>query len=875
MLGSSFRLDHLFNKPLIASLSSCVAVLLPIPVLATPVAVLKSQENANQWTAITERLQNVGVNYCILQSNQWQSDTDLNKIKVLIIPNVETISGLQASVLSRWLNRGGRIIVTGPAGNLSEAAVRNQLRSLFGAYWAYSHPQAYTLRPTNLGELKNQKPLASSLLGGVIIPTGVNSQTVAVWGARNNPPAVVLNSNSIFLGWHWGSDAVANLALDSAWLETALQRYGINRSSSPTTIAPYCQGQSTIVNNTNNTPTAIAPRRPLPQIAENPPGETARLSPNAEAIPAKASLTSQQISQMTAELQGLIGRYGATLLALEASNSNISNTDESLAQALHDRGKNSSASDTARRFRLALENAQGTLNNFQNLIAQGDYTQAREFWLQVRRSLWDNYPTNRQFAQPEIRAMWLDRGTIVEAKNEDDLAKVFDRMAAAGINVVFFETVNASYTIYPSQVAPEQNPLTRGWDPLKVAVKLAHERNMEIHAWVWVFAAANQAHNKVLEQPLDYLGPVLSRNPDWAATNKGGGFFDYSQGTKKAFFDPANPDLQNYLLSLYEEIVKNYDVDGLQLDYIRYPFQSQNSHQTYGYGKSSRWLFKQMTGVDPITLNPRSALWEQWTSFKIRQVDTFVSQVSTRLKQIHPHLKMSAAVFPLKQKERLYRIQQNWEEWGQNQWIDIIFLMTYALDTGTLEDKIQSLFDRQIAGNALIIPGIRLLKVPDQVMIDQLQFIRNLPTSGFALFAAENLNPNLQTILNRIQGSIVTKKAEPLPHRQPFKTAAARFNSLRQEWSFLITNNLLAMEERTLKTWGQEVDEMANLLEQLANKPNLGNLTLTQNALKQFSYQFKSVMSRQKDLSVYQIQVWENHLTTLQSLLNYGQRVEF
>jgi len=59
---------------------------------------------------ITERLQNVGVNYCILQSNQWQSDTDLNKISVLIIPNVETISGLQASVLSRWLNRGGKIM---------------------------------------------------------------------------------------------------------------------------------------------------------------------------------------------------------------------------------------------------------------------------------------------------------------------------------------------------------------------------------------------------------------------------------------------------------------------------------------------------------------------------------------------------------------------------------------------------------------------------------------------------------------------------------------------------------------------------------------------------------------------------------------------
>ena len=78
-----------------------------------------------------------------------------------------------------------------------------------------------------------------------------------------------------------------------------------------------------------------------------------------------------------------------------------------------------------------------------------------------------------------------------------------------------------------------------------------------------------------------------------------------------------------------------------------------------------------------------------------------------------------------------------------------------------------------------------------------------------------------------------------------------------------------------LKSLGQEVDEMANLLEQLANNPSPRNLTLTQNALKRFSYQFKSVMSRQKDLSAYQVQVWENRLETLERLLSYGQRVEF
>ncbi|MHC5721898.1 MAG: family 10 glycosylhydrolase, partial [Nostoc sp.] len=95
--------------------------------------------------------------------------------------------------------------------------------------------------------------------------------------------------------------------------------------------------------------------------------------------------------------------------------------------------------------------------------------------------LWQQFPVDRRLAQPEIRAVWLDRGTIVRA-GSTGLAQIFDRLAQAGINTVFFETVNAGYTIYPSQVAKEQNPLIRGWDPLAEAVKLAHERDMELHA---------------------------------------------------------------------------------------------------------------------------------------------------------------------------------------------------------------------------------------------------------------------------------------------------------------------------------------------------------------------------------------------------------
>ncbi len=107
------------------------------------------------------------------------------------------------------------------------------------------------------------------------------------------------------------------------------------------------------------------------------------------------------------------------------------------------------------------------------------------------------------------------------ARNPEGLARLFDRLAAAGINTVFFETVNAGYPTYPSRVAPEQNPLTRRWDPLASAVEMAHARNMTLHAWVWVFAAGNQQHNRLLNLPADYPGPLLSRHPHWAGPTTG------------------------------------------------------------------------------------------------------------------------------------------------------------------------------------------------------------------------------------------------------------------------------------------------------------------------------------------------------------------
>ncbi|GBF78983.1 FenI protein [Aphanothece sacrum FPU1] len=852
---------------------------------------VKSPENAQQWTSIRNRLLATGMQFCVIESANWETTQDLGDIRVLFLPNVEQITGQQADTLETWMGKGGKVIVSGPTGSLSELEVKTQLRSLFGAYWGYPNSSPSTLKLLEKAQLSppTTSKLTATFIGGVIIPTAINTQAAAVWQTQGKPPAVLLKDNTIFLGWRWGVDSVTSAAFDTAWLQTALNRYGVNQNSQLS--IPGAAEITPCNPNSNqktepfpilpqqyipNTPSPATPTPPIetpnpsfPQ-SSRPVAPTVASSPkplNNTAVPSAISVT--QAKTMGEELENLIARFESTLLATEASNSGLDRSSLKLTQQPLDPPQ-TKPSDVVHQSHQTLIEAKQSLNQFYQLINQQQYEQGRQVWLKARRSLWDNYPTDRQFAQPEIRAMWLDRGTIVKNSSEADLAVIFDRMAQSGINTVFIETVNASYPIYPSRVAPEQNPLTKGWDPLKVAIKLAHERGMEIHAWVWVFGAANQGHNKVLEQPIDYLGPVLSRNPDWGITDQEGNFFDKGPQFKKAFLDPANPKVQQYLLSLFDEIVSNYDVDGIQFDYIRYPFQQPQLNQTFGYSKASRALFKDITGVDPIEISPGHPLWNQWTGFRVRQVDSFVANAATQLKRKRPDLIVSASVFPIEQRDRLFRLQQNWEEWISRGWVDMIVLMTYALDTDRLEERTQPLFDKSLSGSALVVPGLRLLKVPDSVTIDQLQLIRNMPGGGFALFAAENLTPSLQTLLSRTQ---TPKTSQALPYRQPFKAAVGRYQALEQEWNFLLNNQQLVIAPVRLTVWNQQKGNLGNALNQLANEPSSQHLIAARKALSQFQQQFSIAMGQYKIRQPYQFQVWENRLNTLDKLLTYGERI--
>ncbi|NET25608.1 MAG: family 10 glycosylhydrolase [Okeania sp. SIO1I7] len=770
-----------------------------------------------------------------------------------------------------------------------------------------------------------QKPLqpnqASGTLGSqnnnLTSQTSTVPQSNNVWNRfreqieRQNQKAENINTKESVVNSLENSSSETTNNRDNIWNRVRQQTEQQNQPTEKISTKETDNPTSETANNRDNiwnrsrqqTTTPSSRRNPLAAILRPlPPPEVqvpnSQKDPSSESAPAGLEvrqgnypISRAEANAMLQELNNLLGRFESALVAAKSANVevNLSADEGSLVATNSDRStfiaqRNREISDAQQ----IVERARLVIQRFPQQVASKQYATARNQWLQTRQMLWQNYPTDGERAGAEIRAVWLDRGTIVRARSERGLAMVFDRLAAAGINTVFFETLNAGYTIYPSNVAPRQNPLTISWDPLESAVKLARERNMEIHAWIWTFATGNKAHNRALGQPDSYLGPVISAHPDWVMTDNKGRKRHPSDG--KVYMDPANPYVRQYLLRIIDEIASRYQVDGIQLDYIRYPFQNPGRNFSYGYSTIARQQFQRLHGVDPMKISSRDRQnrWK-WTEFKINQVNSFVADTSRFLKQKYPRMILSAAVFPFPRHERFDKIQQDWETWVLRGDIDLLTPMTYALDTNRFQQITQPLTSTRVLGSTLITPAVKLLNLPEIVAVDQIQAARDLPTGGYIIFAAERITGGLHGFLTRTQGGPETGKNNraslstfanpshvvegPIPYRKPFAAAADRFQALKKEWSFLLANEQLSIRQSELESWRNKAEELAADLNQLAENPDNSNLNQARNSLRRFQLQFRGSMGVHARENAYQVQTWQNRLAALEMLLNYGERV--
>jgi uncharacterized lipoprotein YddW (UPF0748 family) len=359
----------------------------------------------------------------------------------------------------------------------------------------------------------------------------------------------------------------------------------------------------------------------------------------------------------------------------------------------------------------------------------------------------------------EARSVWLDRGTIIANQSPEAMSKLLDKFKAAGINAIYFETNNAGFTMYPSKLAQQNPQLANGFDIFGYALQETHKRGMEFHAWMWIFNVGNERHNPIIGKEQDYPGPVLTTHRfSWALQGKTGSLLAHNQ--HEYWIDPAQSETAQYIQDLMVEVAKNYPVDGLQYDYIRYPFNM--SPNEMGWDWAGRLRFERETGLSLDNLDDEARkVWQAW---RMTQVTNFVHNTTEILRKVRPGIRMSAAVYGFPRRLRCANIQQDWETWVNSGWLDTVNPMTYKEDNK--EFAILANNCREYSEDkALVFPGISIRVLDTAAFIEQLDSARAAGSLGTTFFAAAQLDDKKLELL-RIgpyrRQAIMTPQADPL-----------------------------------------------------------------------------------------------------------------
>ncbi len=165
----------------------------------------------------------------------------------------------------------------------------------------------------------------------------------------------------------------------------------------------------------------------------------------------------------------------------------------------------------------------------------------------------------------EIRAVWLTTiggidwpHSFDEDTQKEEMCTILDQLKKAGINTVFLQTRVRATTIFPSELEPWDWCITGesgkapSYDPLQFAIEECHKRGMQLHAWVVTIPIGKWSKNGCAALRKKYP-KIVKRIGD------------------EGYMNPEKPETADYLAEVCNEIVSGYDVDGIHLDYIRYP----------------------------------------------------------------------------------------------------------------------------------------------------------------------------------------------------------------------------------------------------------------------------------------------------------------
>lgn len=312
------------------------------------------------------------------------------------------------------------------------------------------------------------------------------------------------------------------------------------------------------------------------------------------------------------------------------------------------------------------------------------------------------------FAQPganpppkrELRGAWIatvknlnwpSQPGLSAAAQQQELVHLFDEMQKMNLNAVFVQVRPCADAFYPSRYAPWSAYLTGtqgkdpGYDPLAFMIREAHDRKLQLHAWLNPYRVS-------FKDQLDELAPdnPARLHPDWVLSYGG-----------KLSFNPGLPMVRECLENSVLEIVKNYEVDGVHLDDYFYPYP------VAGQSFPDDATYQQYGSVNFANIGD----WRR------DNVNRLISEISAKIAGINPAVQFGVSPFGVWRNKAVDptgsdtsagvsdydNLYADTRTWIKNQWIDYIAPQIYWTIgfKAAAYDKLVPWWSNEVAGTSV------------------------------------------------------------------------------------------------------------------------------------------------------------------------------
>jgi uncharacterized lipoprotein YddW (UPF0748 family) len=272
------------------------------------------------------------------------------------------------------------------------------------------------------------------------------------------------------------------------------------------------------------------------------------------------------------------------------------------------------------------------------------------------------------FGSPQYRALWVD-AYHDGMKSPAQVEKLVADAHRANLNALIVQVRKAGDAYFNKSDEPRASDIEgpADFDPLAYVIRLAHASvpRIEVHAWLNTFFAGESSR------------VYLDHGPDWG--NRA------NDGTGSGYLDPGVPEVQIYTHQVFMDLARNYDVDGLHMDFVRYP------GELWGYNPNAVALYMAETG----TRSAPAYDDERFKAWRRSRVTAFVHDLHDDLKSTFPSMKLSgalicfgggpASVADWPRTSAYSSVFQDWKNWLTNGYLDFGVPMNYDSDWSPLE----------------------------------------------------------------------------------------------------------------------------------------------------------------------------------------------